>query len=999
MELVAIPLFVVLALILVPLFVRLLDRNAGWPLALIFIASAIPLIRKLPDIIDGNPWTWKVTWIKDFLPNGTDVIFSLRADALSTFFALLALGIGAAVFIYSTRYLHGGRGSMSFYLLMTAFMAAVVTLVLADDVILMFISWELVSLASFFLIARSGPGGELGSMRTIILTFFGGLTLLTSLGISAGVTGTTSLSGIIHSSEWAHHPALLSVIAVLIATSACTKSAQFPFHFWLPEAMAADTPVSAFLHAAAVVKAGIYLLLRFSALFHDDAWWRGLLIIVGMFTAIMAALFALQKNDLKKLTAYSTVSQLGWIVCTIGIGTPLAMAAAVVHTLAHALFKSSLFMLIGVVDHQTGTRDIRRLGPIWRVMPWTFSMALIAATSMAAVPPLFGFISKEGMLDAMMEGELATPATAFLLICAAVGAILTFAYSYRYIFGGFVDGTRDVSDVREAPLSLWLPAAIPGFLSLPLGFVPGFMDSFVDAAADSALSTHHSTHTHLALFHGINVPLMISVVVIVVGVTCVVFRKAIARVLVGKELSPFTGAHVLQGVITGGSRWGKLGGSMADSVSPTRHLALPFLAVITLAGSVAIGALCNGGAIDGVDMGSRVGGIDRPLDYVALVTVIIGVAIAVMARRRLSAVIAVSAAGVGVTLQILTLGSPDVALTQILVELLTTVVLMLVIRLQPRDFTERSARRDRWAGTIAVLMGLTTTVGVIALVGYHGKPLISQWYLTNGPTISHGNNVVNTILVEFRAFDTMGELSVLGMCGVAIAAVVLSVPRVRDDIRGSLAAIPRPELNSLPMRWMAKLLIPVLILISAAVFWRGHNHPGGGFIAALIGGGALMFYYLSRPADKAPTKNRLPYILVGSGISLAVLAGLAGYLGHASGEEGGHGSRGSFLQPLNAHVGGELLTTAQIFDAGVYLAVLGLVAIALLQLGGSIRPGAEAPLGPVRAHGGFSPVSSNEPDYAPSTEGTDRDTVSEPTSDSGGDTSGRKPVDTVEVEE
>ena len=341
MELVAIPLFVVLALILVPLFVRLLDRNAGWPLALIFIASAIPLLRKLPDIIDGNPWTWKVTWIKDFLPNGADVTFSLRADALSTFFALLALGIGAAVFIYSTRYLHGGRGSMSFYLLMTAFMAAVVTLVLAGDVILMFISWELVSLASFFLIARSGPGGELGSMRTIILTFFGGLTLLTSLGISAGVTGTTSLSGIIHSPEWAHHPALLSVIAVLIATSACTKSAQFPFHFWLPEAMAADTPVSAFLHAAAVVKAGIYLLLRFSALFHDDAWWRCLLIIVGMFTAIMAALFALQKNDLKKLTAYSTVSQLGWIVYTIGIGTPLAMAAAVVHTLAHALFKSS----------------------------------------------------------------------------------------------------------------------------------------------------------------------------------------------------------------------------------------------------------------------------------------------------------------------------------------------------------------------------------------------------------------------------------------------------------------------------------------------------------------------------------------------------------------------------------------------------------------------------------------------------------------------------------
>ncbi|MEJ4113040.1 DUF4040 family protein [Corynebacterium kroppenstedtii] len=999
MELVAIPLIVVLALILVPLFVRLLDRHAGWPLALVFIAAAVPLLRRLPRIINGNPWTWKVIWIRGFLPNGADVAFSLRADALSTFFALLALGIGAAVFIYSTRYLHTGRGVMSFYLLMTAFMAAIITLVLADDIIILFVSWELVSLASFFLIARSGPGGEVGSVRTIILTFFGGLTLLISMGISAGVTGTTSLSGIIHSPEWSSHPAVLSVVALLIAISACTKSAQFPFHFWLPEAMAADTPVSAFLHAAAVVKAGIYLLLRFSALFHDNAWWRGILIIVGMVTAIMAALFALQKDDLKKLTAYSTVSQLGWIVCTIGIGTPLAMTAAIVHTLAHALFKSSLFMLIGVIDHHTGTRHIQRLGPIWRKMPITFTMATIAATSMAAVPPLFGFISKEGMLDAMLEGELATPATALLLTCAAIGAILTFAYSYRYIFGGFIDGTRDVSTVHEAPASLWIPAALPGFLSLPLGFIPGILDSFVDAAAHAALPTHHTEPTHLALVHGINLPLIISIIVIIGGVTCVVFRHAIARTIVGKELAPVTGAHALQGIVTRGSTWGKVSGSMADSVSPTRHLAMPFLAVITMAVAVAFGALLHNGTIDGVTMGPRVSGIDRPLDYVALATVIIGVAATVLAQRRLSAVIAVSVAGVGVTLQILTLGSPDVALTQILVELLTTVVLMLVIRLQPRDFTARSPRRDRWAAVIAILMGVTTTTGVIALVGYHGKPVLAQWYLINGPTVSHGNNVVNTILVEFRAFDTMGELSVLGMCGVAIAAVVLSVPRVRDDIRGSLAAIPRPELNSLPMRWMAKLLIPVLIMVSAAVFWRGHNHPGGGFIAALIGGGALMFYYLSRPNDTAPTTHRLPYILVGSGISLAFFAGLLGYLGHSSGEEGGHGSRGSFLQPLNGHIGSELVTTAQIFDAGVYLAVLGLVAIALLQLGGSIRPGAETPLGPPRADGGFSPVQAHESDYAPSTTGTNRESLTDSASDSGGDSSGRRPVDTVEVEE
>lgn len=922
-----VPALLCLALVAVPPLTRLAGRNAGYPLAALFLATAALFTPHLGPITGGTPWVASHPWIPHLLPGGAPATLALRADPLSTFFALLALLIGAVVFIYSARYLHGRRGSLSFYLLMTAFMASVVTLVLADDVVLLFTAWELVSLASFFLIARSGPAGERGSLRTIILTFFGGLTLAIALGIACLVTGSTSISEIIASPAWDAHPTLLAVAAVLMAISACTKAAQFPFHFWLPEAMAAETPVSAFLHAAAVVKAGIYVLLRFSPLFTGVGLWHGLLTVVGMLTAIMGALFALQKTDLKKLTAYSTVSQLGWIVCMVGIGTPLALAAALLHTLAHALFKSSLFMLVGVIDHQTGTRDLRRLGPIWRAMPYTFASATVAACSMAALPPLFGFVTKEQMIASLEHNPL-------LVVCATVGAILTFAYSFRYLFGGFVDGPRPMPDVHDARPSLWLPAALPGLLSLPLGLAPSLTGHFFDAVVEEL--THAPYHSHLALWHGVGVPVVVTALVVAAGVAMVGARRRIAEALVGRRLWWFSGADALQVLVRASMRVGVWCARMADSLSPTRHVAIPLAAVVALGGAVAANAVAGSGGVDGVPAGPRVPGVDRPMDAVALLMVVVGVAATVRARRRLSAIIAVSATGVGVTLQMLTLGAPDVALTQILVEILTTAVMALVVRLQPRLFAPVDRRRSRLAAVLAAAVGVTTTAGVWALVGHHGKPELAQWYLTNGPSISHGQNVVNTILVEFRALDTMGELSVLGMCGVAIAAVVGSVPRLAQDLRGRLPRMPYATLNAIPLGWLRGILVPVLILLSAAIFWRGHNHPGGGFIAALVGGGALMLNYMALAHDPEadPTSSRrgrlVPYVLVGLGICLAVLAGVLGYLG-------GHHS---FLEPLNGHVGPEFVTTAQIFDAGVYVAVLGLVAIALIQLGGPGRPGA-----------------------------------------------------------
>ena len=904
-----------------PFAVRVLDRKAGWPLAALFIAAAWVVGRHVPDVISHSPLSYKITWLKDAIAPGMDIDFALRGDALSVFFALLALVIGAAVFIYSAAYLHNNDGNTSFYLIMSAFMLSVLLLVLSDDVVVLFIAWELVSIGSFLLIARAGSGGEAGSMRTLILTFTGGLTLLAAVAIMATQAGTTNLTDIIASNFWTEKPGLTTAIAMLIAVSAFTKSAQFPFHFWLPEAMAAATPVSAFLHAAAVVKAGIYLLLRFSPVFHNNAAWNVVLITVGMFTAVMAALFAVQKTDLKRLTAYSTVSHLGWIVATIGVGTPFALAAALVHTFAHALFKSSLFMLIGVVDHQAGSRDVRRLGSLYRQMPFTFISVVVGALSMAAVPPLLGFISKEGMLEAFTEAPLPTAAVWLLLAAAATGALLTITYSTRLVFGAFVDGPRDMSQVKEAPLLLWLPAALPGLMSVPLAFMVGVLDAPVGAAVD--------THVHLGLWHGVSTPLLISLGVLAAGAVVVWKRQAVFALADARHFLPFNGNKALQGLLLGMARWGRFVARMADSYSPTPHLTYPILMIVLLAAGTTMFP-----GVDGVPMQPRVDGIDRPMDLLPLAIVVVSVVTLIITHSRLTAAVMLGTTGVGVTLQILMLGAPDVALTQFLVELLVVVIIMFVLRQQPELFHRTSRPRSARAGIMAIAAGVATFLGVWALLGRHERPEIAMWYLREAPGISGGANVVNTILVEFRALDTMGELSVLGMAGVVIAAVVGSIPR-HPFLKGTHPApFTLPEVNSIPMRMLCRALVPVLSVLAFVIFMRGHNDPGGGFIAALVACAAVVARYLSKGSDGPIVKQNTPFYLTGFGMLTALFAGVLGL------------THGSFLYPIHGHILHQHVTTSMIFDLGVFLAVLGMLTLAINALGGPQRPGADRDLLP-----------------------------------------------------
>ncbi|AWB83212.1 DUF4040 family protein [Corynebacterium liangguodongii] len=906
------------AVAVAPVAVKWLDRLAGWPLALAFLGAAGALASAYPQVAAGSPEVWEVTWARDFFGTGTDVTFALRADGLSMFFALLALVIGAVVFIYSAAYLPRKEGNTSFYTIMTAFTLSVLLLVLADDTVLLFIGWELVSIASFLLIARSGSGGEAGSYRTLILTFFGGLTLLTALALASVAAGTTRLGAMLASDVWAQRPQLTTLIAILVAASAFTKAAQFPFHFWLPEAMAAATPVSAFLHAAAVVKAGIYLLLRFSTVFAGVAAWNWLLITVGLGTAVMSALFALTKTDLKQLTAYSTVSHLGWIVAAVGVGTPSALAAALVHTLAHALFKSSLFMLIGVIDHQAGTRDIRRLGPLYRQMPFTFGSVVVAAASMAAVPPLFGFVSKESILAALTEA----PAGGFLLVVAGFAAFLTFAYCAKIVFGAFVDGPRDLSEVREAPLSLWLPAAVPGLFSIVAPFALSAVDSPISAGV-RAIGGPEDFTAHLSLWHGITAPLIVSVLVLIAGVVFIVARKRAFAALNGRALLPATGNDVLSALISRLGAAGRAAGAMAAGPNPSRHLV--WLVACVLALGLSVLAARNG--IDGVAPAPRVDGLTYATDLIPCAIIVASVAALVFTRGRLTAAVLLGTLGVGMSLQMLLLGAPDVALTQFLVESLTVVVIMMVLRYQPRHFPPTPKARQWAAAALAIVAGVVAFAGVYGLTGRRGRSELAQWYLTEGGAQTKADNIVAVIIVEFRGFDTLGELSVLGMAAVVILAVTQSMPRYVFHAGTRPRPFGQSQLNALPVRKLTTLALPVIVVLSILIFFRGHTAPGGGFVAALVMATAFALSYLGQGADSYVVRALSPVRLAGWGIIIAISSGFLGFV------------EGGFMYAIHGEVLGQHLTTSLIFDFGIYLAVLGMITQAINQLGGYLRPG------------------------------------------------------------
>jgi multicomponent Na+:H+ antiporter subunit A len=917
-------LVLVVALVAVAPMTRVLGRNTGWPLAALYVASWVAFLPAIREVLGGGETVWTVPWVPEL---GVDLAF--RADGLGVVFGSIALLIGAVVLVYATRYLEPGR-QLGFYLVMAVFTLSMMGLVLANDLIVLFISWELTSLASFLLIAQGGRYGELASMRTLLITFVGGLAMIPAVMLIIARTGTTSVTEALAHPVWGSDPAFTSLVAVLVAIAAMTKSAQFPFHLWLPDAMAASTPVSAYLHAAAVVKAGIFLLMRFSPAFHDTLVWNVLLLVVGLYTALLGGRVALQQTDLKKLMAYSTVSQLGLIVATIGIGTEYAITAAVLHTIAHALFKSGLFMMVGVVDHATHTRDLRRLPQLYRQMPWTFAVVVLGTASMAGVPPMLGFISKESMLAAMRQAPGDAWAGWAALIVMAAGAVLTFAYSVRIVFGGFVDGT-DPRPVQGTTPGLFLPAALPIVVSVPLAFAVGVLDVPVGRAVAAALP-HLEVETHLYLWHGFTVELLVTALVIAAGVA-VILRRRQLQGLFEKTLLPIDGVEVIHRIHVGARALGVRVNRTVEADYATRHAAAIVTTFVAVIGAGLLAVL--------PDLPPVTPNLSQPIDVILLVLIAAAVVMVVAARSRLAATVSLSAVGILATVQIIALGAPDVGLTQLLVEALTIIVIMLVLQKLPLTFGSPT----RFVRSPALLLSLAAGVvfggATWMLTGRRERSPVAEWYLTEAPEEAGAYNIVNVILVEFRALDTLGELTVLGMAGVAIIAVLSTVreryleperdadepdPELRAPGSTAERAIHEAWPNLVPLQLVLRATGPLLLLISFVLFMRGHNAPGGGFIAALVASAAIGLIYLTTSRDRRIGPPRLPLYLIGGGVAFAILTGLVGLV-----------AADSFLEPLYGYVFTTHVSTSMLFDVGVFAAVVGLLTVAFNLLGSAPR--------------------------------------------------------------
>ncbi|SMY03807.1 multisubunit sodium/proton antiporter, MrpA subunit (TC 2.A.63.1)/multisubunit sodium/proton antiporter, MrpB subunit (TC 2.A.63.1) [Brevibacterium sp. 239c] len=914
-------------IIVTPIITRWLRRTSGWLLAVAYLAIAALFTPTAAEVMSGSTPEVSFQWIPAF---GVDL--ALRADGIGVIFTFIALIIGAIVFVYSTAYLSPGRNT-SFYWLMVIFTFSMVMLVLSNDLLVLFVCWELTSLASFFLIARSGSPGQGPSLRTMFITFIGGLSLLIATGTIIAVTGTTNINEALSSPVWSGQAPVTTLVAILIAVAAMTKSAQFPFHSWLPDAMAAATPVSAYLHAAAVVKAGIFLLLRFTPAFHATPAWNTLLIVAGLITACIGGWFALHQYDVKKLMAYSTVSQLGLITAVIGIGSEAAIAAAILHVIAHALFKSGLFMMVGVIDHLTGTRELTRIPRLMRAAPVSFAVMIVGCASMAGIPPLLGFVSKEALFTAFGD----TPGsawTAWAALLVAVGAsVLTFAYCAKTVWGAFIDGKRvDRARLGHGSPVMLVSAAVPIFASIPLSFALFVFDNPISQAVRASLF-ESTGPTDLALWHGVNAELIASALIIAVGVI-IIFNRSRVFVFFHRAALGFDGADVMSGLTWVLRRAGRGLSIFAKPMNSGPYLAMSLGGLAVLAFSAV--------PIIYPDLPPLQDGLWRPIDIVLLVLITIAVLVVCTSHSRLTTVVALSGVGILATVQILALGAPDVTLTQLLVEAMTIIVIMLVLQKLPRSFWRYPKRLQAIRVIFALVVGLAATVLTLALNGRRERSDLGLYYIDNAPDISGGHNIVNTILVEFRALDTLGELTVLGMAGIAIVAVMSTVkdkfidppaenipepPRqawISIRPRGTTAyrAVHEAWPNVIPQQLTIRVLGPLLAITSLVVFWRGHNEPGGGFIAALIGSAVIGLLYMSTAKDRAIGPPRAPLYLIGSGVATAVVTGLIGLI-----------AVGSFLEPLHAEFLGQHFTTSMLFDLGVYLAVLGLILASFNLLG------------------------------------------------------------------
>ena len=867
-------------------------------------------------ILEGQPVSERLAWAPSL---GFEV--AVRVDAFSLLMVLLVSGIGVLVFAYGAAYFHQRQDLGRLTGLLVGFSGAMLGLVVADNLLALFLFWELTSITSYLLIGieDGSAASRSAALRALLTTGAGGLAMFGGFVLLAQEAGTWSLSIMLAAPP---SGTLVEVALILVLLGAFTKSAQAPFHFWLPGAMAAPTPVSAYLHSATMVKAGVYLIARFAPAFADVAFWRPLVLTVGLATMLLGGWRALAQVDLKLLLAYGTVSQLGFMVVLLGAGFEAATLAGTAVLLAHAVFKATLFMVVGIVEHQAGTRDLRRLNGLHRSMRATAAVAAVAGASMVGLPPLLGFVAKEAAYGAFGHGELGAGG-GLVLAGLVIGSALTVAYSVRVVWGAFGDkGGDDLgTDVAGVPIPgpparFLAPAALLSVLSVLFGLVPAVVDDVVVGAARALDQLVEDGE--LALWHGVNEALVLSAVALVTGAGLWVARRPITWLQRRGHVLP-PAAEVFDRVVeltlrTAGAATGRV-----QSGSLPVYLSIILTTVLLVPGVLLLRDL---------GLPNNLVTVDRPVQLPVAALMAVATVGAVKTMHRLGAVIAVGAVGYGVAILFVVQGAPDLALTQLLIETLLLVVFVLVLRHLPRRFSRgQTAVPKAWRIVLSLLVGaFFAGFTLLAFAGRPDLPPVSEQYVARALPDAGGRNVVNTILVDFRAFDTLGEIVVLTVAALGVMGLVRAARRERIRTRTSLRRHPfRPS----PILDAAvHSLFRTVLLFSIVLLLIGHDHPGGGFIGGLVAGGAFMLVYLAGgdPALRR-TQPLAPEVFLGVGVGVAALTGVAGWVIGDDFLAGGSWSldTGPF--------GIVKLTTALVFDVGVYLVVVGLVLALLRSLG------------------------------------------------------------------
>ncbi len=957
------------AALLAPAIVGRFGRRAFLALAAAPAAAAVWAATQTSQVLAGNYPVQEVGWVPSL---SLDLAF--RLDVLAWLMVLVVGGVGALVLVYCAAYFSPSATALGrFAGVFVAFAGAMLGLVTTDNSLALYVFWELTTIFSFLLIGHyhERQVSRRAAMQAIIVTTFGGLAMLAGVIMLGEVDGGSyRISALIDSAAAGHlgngaPPALVPVAVLLVLLGALSKSAQIPFHFWLPAAMAAPTPVSAYLHAAAMVKAGVYLVARFAPGFAGLPVWQWTVLTLGLGSMLLGGYRALRQHDLKLLLAFGTVSQLGLIIVLVGYGTAAVTLAGLAMLAAHALFKATLFLVVGIIDWSVGTRDLRELSGLARRTPVLAGAAALATASMAGIPPLAGYVAKEGALEALSHGGTSLDWAVFAVV--AVGSALTVAYSLRFWWGAF--GTKPGIEVpmtqRTSRLIMAAPVVL-AVLSLVVGLTPGLSDK---AYAPFA-ATLPGPPGHLTLWGGFGPAFLATVAILAVGVAMFVARRGVERVQ--DAVWEVTGAKDHYRSLLRG-----LDNLAADVTAVTQRGSLPaYLSIILIAVVATAG---GAGLVLGDTWPDRLRLWDSPMQGTVALVIAVAALLVARARRRLKAVLLLGVSGYGVALLFELHGAPDLALTQVLVETVTLVVFVLVLRRLPAYFSNRPLAASRWwRAILGAVVGITVAVLGVLAAGARIHVPVSVDFPEEAYQFGYGKNIVNVTLVDIRAWDTMGEISVVVVAATGVASLIflrartgridraarLAEARERHQVWGGgqpdpAARLRRPPGSDTPAEgirvpgrgrtWLTggmtlapqrrsvifeigtRLVFHTMLVFSVFLLFSGHNAPGGGFAGGLIAGIALIVRYLAggryELGEAAPVH---PGVLLGSGLFLSAGWGLVSLLFGRTVLE-------STIVDLHLPIFGDVhLATALFFDIGVYLVVIGLVLDILRSLGAEV---------------------------------------------------------------